>query len=181
MFPRPNKLTLAVPIAVLAAVTPGCGGEAESGLLPEESASALSELLDEAARQFEQGSCDDLEATLSQLDREADKLPDAEVDAELRTTLNAEARELAELSSRCRPDEDETVPVPDETVPVPEKTVPVEPTTTEEETTPTEEETEEAQEEPPEPKPPKPPEPPQPPPEEEPPPEDPCPGNSPRC
>lgn len=183
-----DKRTLALPVLALAIAT-GCGGDPEPGLLPEESAAVLERLLDAAEQRFEDGDCDQVEGTLRQLDAEIDGLPDAEVDANLRRTLNEEVVKLGELSQRCRDDIEEVVPTTVPTTPEPVAPAPVETATPEEETTETTEEEEperDRQQAPPERKPPEPqqppeqPKPPQPPPEE-PPPEDPCADGGPRC
>jgi hypothetical protein len=169
-------------IGLVGLVVPACGGEEQPSLLPPDDAGVLLELLDDAERRFDQGSCDELEATLNELDREADGLPDAEVDPQLRTTLNAEIVELNEMADRCRQDEEELAPAPVAPAPtvVPETTAPVpEQTTTVEETETETEEEPPAREEQPE-GPTNPPEPPQGPPEE-PPGQDPCQNGSPRC
>jgi hypothetical protein len=179
----PSPRTTAVRAALIGVVVisvSGCGGEEEPSLLAPDDAGVLLELLDDAERRFDQGSCDELESTLNELDQETDGLPDAEVDPQLRTTLNAEIVELNELADRCRPDEEELAPapvapaptvVPETTAPLPEETTTVEETDTEteEEPPPNEEQPE---------RPANPPEPPEP---EEPPGRDPCQNGSPRC
>jgi hypothetical protein len=182
-MPRPRTTAVRVAlISVVVITASGCGGEEEPSLLAPDDAGVLLELLDDAERRFDQGSCDELESTLNELDRETDGLPDAEVDPQLRTTLNAEIVELNELADRCRPDEEEIVPAPVAPAPtvVPETTAPVpvpeETTTIEEPETETKEEPPPSQEQPERPA--NPPEPPEP---EEPPGRDPCQNGSPRC
>lgn len=182
----PQAVVRAISIGLLAVLVSGCGGDDEPGLIPADSSERLLELLVVAEERFDKGECDELESTMAELDREADHIPDADVDARLRTTLNAEIQELREMTDRCKPAEEEVVtepapaPVPPPTT-VPETTAPapVEPTTTEE----TEQTTEETKDE----KPPKPEAPPKPeeqdksPTEEKPPKKDPCANDSPRC
>jgi hypothetical protein len=182
---RSSNAPLVLSISLAALLVSGCGGGEDPGLISRDDAPRLLELLDQAEKRFDDGSCDELETTLTELDREADQIPDAEVDARLRTTLNGEIQELTEMAAKCEPAEEEIVPepVPAPAPVVPETTAPapVEPTTTEE----TEPTTEEEEQAPPEEKPPqgKPPEPPQSPPEKPPKPPggDPCENGSPRC
>ena len=185
---RRNAL-LALSSAIVVLVLAGCGGADDPGLIPSDDAAGLLELLDEAQGRFDDGSCDELESSLTELDRAADRIPDAEVDQRLRTTLNAEILELGEMAARCRPSEVEVAPepvpapVPAPAPPVvPETTppAPVEPTTTEE--TPPEEEPAE-DEQPAEDTPPESPAPENPPNQKPPgpPPSDPCANDAPRC
>lgn len=133
--------------AALVVAMAGCGGDEESGaLLSQSRADTLLGLLDDAEEQFDEGACDELDQTLSELQQEVAGVSN-DVDQEVRTALDDEASELAQLSVECEQAEEPAPPpvtVPEPTIPeetIPEETVPEE--TIPEETEPEETEPEE--------------------------------------
>ena len=133
--------------ATLVLAVAGCGEE-DPRLLSEGRSETLLDLLDDAEKQFEDGECEELAATLEEFAQQVNEVQ-GEVDENVRTALRDESQELVNLQDECEPPEEPTVPV-EPTVPPPTETLP--PTTTETVAPPTTETTEEetVEEEPPE-------------------------------
>jgi hypothetical protein len=109
-FPRKAR-SAPLLVGACAALLAGCGGADQPAVISQSRADQLERLLDEAERQFDDGNCDALTDTLGELGDEVSSIP-SNVNADLRSTLDAETSELIDLAADCQPEETTTEAVP---------------------------------------------------------------------